>query len=328
MQRKEILGLAALVMAAVIWGFAFVSQVQGMDSMSPLFFNAVRFTLGAISLLPVMALTRRRHRPADGGTRTDDSPASDLSVASSPAAGATTPWMTLAIGGACGVLLFTAGTLQQYGILYGRSAGHAGFITALYIVLIPLFGLFAHRRVTALTGVSVIVALAGFYLLCLGDGFEAINMGDLMVFLGSVCFALHILTIDTLGSRIDPVLLSFIQFAVTALLSWIGALADGSIDWRGAAEAWIPVLYAGFGSVGIAYTLQSVGQRFVPPTRAALALSLESFFSVVGGVILLSETMPMRGYIGCALIFAGTLMAQLPAKVPSFLRRPDRNKVL
>ena len=289
MQRKEILGLAALVMAAVIWGFAFVSQVQGMDSMSPLFFNAVRFTLGAISLLPVMALTRRRHRPADGGTRTDDSPASDLSVASSPAAGATTPWMTLAIGGACGVLLFTAGTLQQYGILYGRSAGRAGFITALYIVLVPLFGLFAHRRVTALTGVSVIVALAGFYLLCLGDGFEAINMGDLMVFLGSVCFALHILTIDTLGSRIDPVLLSFIQFAVTALLSWIGALADGSIDWRGAAEAWIPVLYAGFGSVGIAYTLQSVGQRFVPPTRAALALSLESFFSVVGGVILLSE---------------------------------------
>ena len=277
MQRKEILGLAALVMAAVIWGFAFVSQVQGMDSMSPLFFNAVRFTLGAISLLPVMALTRRRHRPADGGTRTDDSPASDLSVASSPAAGATTPWMTLAIGGACGVLLFTAGTLQQYGILYGRSAGRAGFITALYIVLVPLFGLFAHRRVTALTGVSVIVALAGFYLLCLGDGFEAINMGDLMVFLGSVCFALHILTIDTLGSRIDPVLLSFIQFAVTALLSWIGALADGSIDWRGAAEAWIPVLYAGFGSVGIAYTLQSVGQRFVPPTRAALALSLESF---------------------------------------------------
>lgn len=316
MQRKEILGLAALVMAAVIWGFAFVSQVQGMDSMSPLFFNAVRFTLGAISLLPVMVLTRRR-RPADGGTRAD-----------SPATGAATPWMTLAIGGACGVLLFTAGTLQQYGILYGRSAGRAGFITALYIVLVPLFGLFLHRRVTALTGLSVIVALIGFYLLCLGDGFESINMGDLMVFLGSVCFALHILTIDTFGSRIDPILLSFIQFAVTALLSWIGALADGSIDWRGAAEAWIPVLYAGFGSVGIAYTLQSVGQRFVPPTRAALALSLESFFSVVGGVILLAETMPVRGYIGCALIFAGTLMAQLPSKVPSFLRRPDRNKVL
>ena len=303
-------GIAALVTAAVIWGFAFVSQVQGMDSMSPLFFNAARFTLGAVSLLPVMTLFRK--------WTSDTIPAPTAS--NRPRAWAS----TAVVGTLCGALLFTAGTLQQYGILHGKSAGRAGFVTAIYIVLVPLFGLFLHRRVTALTGLSVIIALVGFYLLCFTNGPDGVNRGDLMVFLGSVCFALHILAIDTLGARIDPIRLSFVQFVVTAALSWIGALVDGSINWEGAAQAWIPLLYAGFGSVGIAYTLQSIGQRYVPPTQAALALSLESLFSVVGGALLLGEQMTVRGYWGCVLIFSGTMMAQLPAKVPAFLRHGER----
>ncbi|MBM6699504.1 DMT family transporter [Bifidobacterium pullorum subsp. saeculare] len=304
MKGRALTGSLCLLLTAGIWGFAFVSQVTGMDAVSPLFFNALRFTLGAVSLVPVLLVMRRAGR-AHGRP-------------GAPAAGRA---RTLAVGALCGVLLFSAATLQQVGILWGRSAGRAGFITALYIVIVPLLGLFLHRRVGALTVVSVAVALTGFYLLCVTDGFGAIDRGDLTVLASSVLFAVHILVIDTLGARVDPVRLSFVQFAVTAALSWAGTLLEGSVDWSGAAAAWPAVVYAGVGSVGVAYTLQTVGQRFVPPTRAAMLLSLESFFSAVGGALLLGETMTPRGYAGCALIFAGTLLAQAPNRIPWPLRR-------
>ncbi|OZG63432.1 EamA-like transporter family [Bifidobacterium lemurum] len=304
--------MLCLLLTAIIWGFSFVSQVSSMDAVSPLFFNATRFTLGACSLVPVIALMRRGEG-ADTADRAD-----------SPAERRSRRQRTVATGMLCGVLLFAAGTLQQYGILWGRSAGRAGFITALYIVLVPLFGLFLHRRVTALTGVSVIIALVGFYLLCVADGFDAINKGDLTVFLGAVMFAAHILAIDTLGAKVEPIRMSFVQFATTAALSWAGAAIEGSVDWTGAASSWVAILYAGIASVGVAYTLQAVGQRQVPPTRSAVILSLESLFSAAGGALLLGETMTARGYAGCALIFLGTILAQLPAKVPDALRRPDR----
>lgn len=316
MRRQEFTGMLCLLLTAVIWGFAFVSQVSSMEAVSPLFFNAARFTLGACSLVPVILLMRR------GGKDSADVSNSAHS-AGSPGERRSRRKRTVITGMLCGTLLFAAGTLQQYGILWGRSAGRAGFITALYIVLVPLFGLFLHRRVTALTGVSVIIALIGFYLLCVADGFDTINKGDLTVFLGSVMFAAHILVIDTLGAKVEPIRLSFVQFVTTAALSWAGAALEGSIDWSGAATSWVAILYAGIASVGVAYTLQTVGQRQVPPTRSAVILSLESLFSAVGGALLLGETMTARGYAGCALIFLGTLLAQMPAKVPDMLRRPD-----
>ena len=134
-------------------------------------------------------------------------------------------------------------------------------------------------------------------------------------------FAVHILVIDTLGGTMDAIKLSFGQFCTTAVLSWAGSLIEGSVDWAGAAHSWIPILYAGIGSVGIAYTLQVVGQQWVPPTRASLLMSLESFFSAVGGALLLGEVMTPRGYLGCALIFLGTLLAQAPARLPKWLQR-------
>ncbi|WP_165777332.1 DMT family transporter [Bifidobacterium primatium] len=301
--------MACLLLTAMIWGFSFVSQVAGMDSTSPMFFNATRFTLGAVSLLPILLVLHRRRATAEGDA--------DTVPRMTPVPSAR---RTVLVSALCGLVLFSASTLQQYGILYGRSAGRAGFITALYIVMVPLLAwAFLRRRVTLFTGVAVALAVAGFYLLCMTDSGGALTLGDAMVFLCAILFAVHILVIDTLASGIDPVLLSFGQFVTTALLSWMGSLLEGSVNWSGAADAWLPILYSGIGSVGIAYTLQVVGQQWVPPTRASLIMSLESFFSAVGGALLLGEVMTARGYWGCILIFVGTVLAQLPPRLPRWL---------
>ncbi|PWG60521.1 EamA/RhaT family transporter [Bifidobacterium catulorum] len=299
MRKKEYGGMACLLLTAMIWGFAFVSQVAGMDSTTPMFFNAARFTLGAISLLPILLMRKggRRGLPHAHGTGS--------------------PAHVAAVAALCGLVLFAASTLQQYGVLYGRSAGRAGFITALYIVIVPLLAwVFLHRRIGLFTIVSVGLAVIGFYLLCMANDSGTLTLGDAMVFVSALLFAAHILLIDTLASDIDPILLSFGQFIVTSALSWSGSLIEGSVNWSGAAAAWMPILYAGIGSVGVAYTLQVVGQQWVPPTRASLIMSLESFFSAVGGALLLGEVMTGRGYLGCVLIFAGTMLAQIPAKTP------------
>lgn len=217
------------------------------------------------------------------------------------------------IGIICGLVLFIASTTQQYGVLYCRSAGRSGFITALYIVMVPLLAFVVlRRRIHVNVIVSVVLAVFGFYLLCITDGFGSITLADLVLLGSAVLFAAHILVIDTFGRDLDALTISFCQTATTAVLSWIGTLMEGSVDWSGAGQAWLAVVYAGVGSVGVAYTLQVIGQQFVPPTRGAMLMSLESFFSALGGAIILGEVMTPRGYLGCALIFAGTMLAQLP----------------
>ena len=293
--------MLSLLLTALIWGFAFVAQVQGMDSMSPMFFNAARFTLGALSLVPILLWMRGRGSADKGDTAGADVVGTEASVAVSTDA---------------------ASTLQQYGILYGKSAGRAGFLTAMYIVMVPLLAfVFLRRRIGMLVFVAVALSIAGFYLLCITDGFGSIGLADILLVFTAVLFAVHILVIDTLGGTVDAIKLSFGQFCTTAVLSWAGSLIEGSVDWAGAAHSWIPILYAGIGSVGIAYTLQVVGQQWVPPTRASLLMSLESFFSAVGGALLLGEVMTPRGYLGCALIFLGTLLAQAPARLPKWPQR-------
>ena len=322
MQRKEIGGMACLVLTAMIWGFAFVSQVQGMASMSPLFFGATRFTLGALSLIPLLWFRRRGIAEQERRRReSNECPTvtlgNGITVAMPKCLG--NPVVVSVI---CGIVLFTASTVQQYGILYSGSAGRSGFITALYIVMTPLLAfLILRRRVTMNVIVSVAIAVVGFYLLCITDGFGSIGLADILLVFTAVLFAVHILVIDTLGGTVDAIKLSFGQFCTTAVLSWAGSLIEGSVDWAGAAHSWIPILYAGIGSVGIAYTLQVVGQQWVPPTRASLLMSLESFFSAVGGALLLGEVMTPRGYLGCALIFLGTLLAQAPARLQKWPQR-------
>ena len=314
--------MLCLLLTALIWGFAFVAQVQGMDSMSPLFFNATRFTLGALSLVPILLWQRhsRQESHTDGDVENNERATAeqDAPVAIWKKALANPVVVSII----CGIVLFLASTLQQYGILYGKSAGRAGFLTALYIVMVPLLAfVFLHRRVGALVIVAVALAVAGFYFLCITDGFGSLGLADLLLLFTAMLFAAHILVIDELGAHVDAIQLSFGQFCTTAFLSWAGSLIEGSVNWNGAFGAWIPILYAGIGSVGIAYTLQVVGQQWVPPTRASLIMSLESFFSVVGGAIFLGEVMTPRGYLGCTLIFVGTLLAQAPAKLPDWLQR-------
>ncbi|QSY58890.1 DMT family transporter [Bifidobacterium imperatoris] len=323
--------MLALLLTALIWGFAFVAQVQGMDSMSPLFFNACRFTLGALSLVPILIWQRgkqaRQSSRDDFPPNTSATESADVLNTPHSAPSTVSLWQSLlanpiVVAVSCGIILFTASTLQQYGILYGKSAGRAGFLTALYIVMVPLLAfVFLRRRIGMLVGVAVVLAVIGFYLLCITDGFGSIGLADILLVFTAMLFAAHILVIDTLGSKVDAIVLSFGQFCTTAVLSWAGSLMEGSVDWAGASHSWMPIVYAGIGSVGIAYTLQVVGQQWVPPTRASLLMSLESFFSAVGGAIFLGEVMTPRGYLGCALIFLGTLLAQAPAKLPKFLRK-------
>ena len=295
MKSKEIGGMACLILTAMIWGFAFVSQVQGMASMTPLFFNATRFTLGALSLLPLLWFRRRGKATAESRTAygAGERPVLELGdgkVMDLP------KWTAspVAVSVICGVVLFSASTVQQYGVLYSGSAGRSGFITALYIVMTPLLAFVVlRRRIHLSVVISVAIAVVGFYLLCVTDGFGSITIADVVLLF-------------------------------TAVLSWVGSFVEGSVDWAGAGHAWFAIVYAGVGSAGIAYTLQVVGQQLVPPTRASVIMSLESFFSVIGGALLLGEVMTMRAYVGCALIFAGTVLAQIPVRVPR-LRRCEQS---
>ena len=215
--------MACLILTAMIWGFAFVSQVQGMASMTPLFFNATRFTLGALSLLPLLWFRRRGKATAGSRTAYDagERPVLELGdgkVMDLP------KWTAspVAVSVICGVVLFSASTVQQYGVLYSGSAGRSGFITALYIVMTPLLAFVVlRRRIHLSVVISVAIAVVGFYLLCVTDGFGSITIADVVLLFTAVLFATHILVIDTFGRKMDVIALSFGQIATTAVLSWV-----------------------------------------------------------------------------------------------------------
>lgn len=281
-----------LVLIAAIWGTTFAFQREAAQVMDTFAFNTARFALGAVSLLPVIAWSRR-HR----GWR--------------PAAPART---TLLWGAAPGVVLYTASALQQAG-LATTTAGNASFITGLYIVLVPLLGVLLGQRTAARTWAGVALALVGLYLLSIGPGFT-IGTGDLLVLIGAAFWAIHILVIDRATNVADALEISAVQFAVCAALSGGTALArDGGAAFAGAGTAFVPILFAGLLSVGVAYTLQVVVQQWAQPAHTALILSLETVFGAVAGAILLGEVMSGRGYLGCALILAGILLSQL--RMPS-----------
>ena len=206
--------------------------------------------------------------------------------------------------------LFLASNLQQFGIKY-TTVGKAGFITALYIILVPVLGLFMRKRVQGKVWVSVVLAVAGLYLLCITDGFS-LGVGDLLVLLCALMFSVHILVIDYFSPRTDGVKMSCIQFFVCGILSGIAMLIFEKPSLDAILQAWMPILYAGVLSCGVAYTLQIVGQKDMDPTVAALILSLESVVSVLAGWVLLGESMSLRELSGCGLMFAAIILAQLP----------------
>jgi drug/metabolite transporter (DMT)-like permease len=274
-----------LLFAAAIWGFAFVAQRVGMASMGPFTFNAVRFALGALSLIPLIYATRSR--------REHRAPLGRLLVG----------------GGLLGVVLFAAASAQQLGLVT-TTAGKAGFITGLYVILVPLLALVWGERASVLTWLGAVLAAVGLYFLSV-RGEVVLASGDAWVLLCALLFAVQIQMLAHLTQRIDPLPLAAVQFAVTSLLSWVAALISEPISWSGLQQAALPLLYGGLMSVGVAYTLQAVAQRHARPTPAAIIMSLESAFAALGGWLLLNERLDSRGGVGAALMMIGMIVAQV-----------------
>jgi len=277
-----------LLTTAAIWGFAFVAQRVGAQYLGTFTFNGVRFALGAFSLLPLIMV---RYKKTGASRRERFLPGS--------------AWRAGTIAGA---ILFSGASLQQLGLVE-TTAGKAAFITGLYIVIVPLLGIFLQQRIHPCAWLGVAVATAGLYLLCITKSFT-IAGGDLLELSGAFFWALHILAIDRFLKKVDAVKLSFIQFLTCAALSLIVASFFEKINPAAFSRAMIPLLYGGIGSVGVAYTLQVVGQKHAKPSHAALILSMETVFAGIGGSLILGETLGVRGYLGCVLMLAGMLLAQ------------------
>ena len=290
-----------LLLTATIWGIAFVAQSVGMNYVGPLTFNAARCLIGGIVLLPCIAFLNKT------GSR-------DSIDGKEPAADCAGSRKTLITGGiACGILLCVASNLQQFGIMY-TSVGKAGFITAMYIVIVPVLGIFLGKKAGAKIWCGVVIAVAGLYLLCMTESGFSIQKGDLLLMLCALIFSLHILTIDHFSPMVDGVKMSCIQFFTSGILSGIGMLLTETPRMTEILAAWMPILYAGVMSCGVAYTLQIIGQKGMNPTVASLILSLESVISVIAGWIILHETLSAKEMIGCVLMFAAIILVQLPGK--------------
>ena len=278
-----------LLFAAAIWGFGFVAQRLGMDFLEPFAFNGFRFLLGSLSLLPLIAWFAHQQRKS--GEKSEDS-------------------SSLLRGGLiAGSLLFVAATLQQVGLLY-TTAAKAGFITGLYLILVPIIGILLRHTTGITTWLGAMLAVVGLYLLSINDDFS-MSFGDMLQFIGALFWAMHILVIDHFSSRINPLKLSSAQFMVCGLLSLGVSLVVETPTMAAVVAGWKPLLYAGLISVGVAYTLQVVGQKSANPAHAAIILSLESLFAAIGGVWLLGENLSTRALLGCALMLSGMLLSQV-----------------
>ncbi len=285
-----------LLITALIWGVAFVAQSDGMNYVGPFTYNACRTLLGGLVLLPVIALMRVIHRePTE-----DSTPKASVK--------------TTVIGGIiCGVIFFAAGMLQQFGIAM-TTAGKAGFITALYIVIVPVFGVFIFRMTRIKIWICCIIAIVGFYLLCIKEGFT-VSAGDLLVLACAFVFAAHIMVVDRFNARnIDGTLMSCIQFFTAGTIMLVCMFIFEKPDINAIFAAWLPILYGGVMSCGIAYTLQILGQRYTEPTVATLLMSLESVFAALSGWLLLGENLSPRELGGCVLVFIAVILAQIDIK--------------
>lgn len=295
-ETRQLRGGAMLMLTALIWGTAFVAQSVGMDYLGPCAFTATRNFIGCVALLPVIALASRLR----SGAQPEE-------AAPAPGKKALFGW-----GAACGLLLGGATLLQQAG-MQTASAGKAGFLTALYIVIVPVLGIFLGRRPGLKVWMGVVLALVGAYLLSVKGG-AGIASGDLLVIASAVVFSLHILVIDSVPAGMDGVRLSCVQFLVAGAFALVLALFLETFTWRDILSAWVPLLYTGVVSSGVGYTLQILGQRTVNPTVASLILSLESVFAALAGWAILGQALSLRELFGCALVFVAVILAQLPSK--------------
>jgi len=303
--RGKPFGAAMLTSATLIWGAAFVAQSIGMRYMGPFTFNAIRFCIGGVAVLAfVLFVARVRGKKGFSGAFR---PSGER------------PGLLWQGGLVCGVVLFIMITLQQVGICY-TTVGKAGFITTLYILFVPILSLFLGRKVPFILFLCMAIAMAGMYLLCIDEELS-FGKGDIYVFLSAIAAAGHILVIGHFSPRTDSVKLSCAQFFVCGILSAVCALLFESIHFNRIISGWASLLYAGLLSSGVAYTLQTVGQREINPVVASLIFSLEAVFSALSGWLILGERLSAKEISGCILIFAAIMMAQSPRLWTKFSRK-------
>jgi len=278
-----------LMLTAAIWGFAFVAQRVGIKYVGSFTFNGVRFALGSISLIPLILFFKNKNRNNQVDVNRTK--------------------VTLTSGVIMGCVLFIAASLQQVG-LENTTAGKSAFITGMYMVFVPLVGIFLKQYIRISTWIGVLVAVTGLYLLSVTENFT-VGKGDLLELAGAFFWSLHIILIDKFTKRADALKLSFLQCITCSVLSLATAIAFEHISINGIGQAIVPILYGGICSVGIAYTLQIVAQKKAQPSHAAIILSMETVFASLGGLLILNEKMVFRGYLGCALMLTGMLLSQL-----------------
>ncbi len=298
--KKQMISAAELLLTAFIWGVAFVAQSVGMEYIGPFTFNCVRSIIGGLVLIPLILILRKGKK--NGGTVSADITAQKRLYRKNTVLG----------GICCGSFLAVASSFQQFGIMH-TTVGKAGFITALYIVIVPVLGIFMKKKVAPIVWVSSAIAIIGFYMLSI-SGQVSINKGDILVLICAVLFSLHILVIDHFSPRGDSVAISCIQFFTSGTICGIGMFLFENPQISDILAAYVPILYAGVMSCGVAYTLQIVGQKNMDPTVASLILSLESVFSALAGWLLLEQSLSTKELIGCGLVFAAVLLAQMPQK--------------
>lgn len=292
MKKAALRSSLLLFMAASIWGVAFVAQSVGMDYMGPFTFNGARFLMGSMVLLPLVIYRRKQKTKEEVsfGSRKD----------------------TLTGGVCCGLALCSAALLQQFGILY-TTVGKAGFITTLYIIIVPIMGIFLKKKVPGKIWLAALVAAVGMYLLCMSESLR-LGKGDTYVFICAILFSVHILVIDHFTAKADGVELSCVQFFTAGVIGSVLAVIFEKPQISYFIEGIIPLAYAGIMSSGVAYTLQVIGQKDIDPTVASLILSLESVVSMLAGWVILGQALNRKELLGCIFVFAAVILAQLPER--------------
>lgn len=305
--RAVFKGEAMLLIASVIWGSSFVFQKMGMDFIGPMTFTFFRFGIGTLCMIPVIAFADRMK------SRRICRETGDVATGRVGQSAGVMPFSnkTLIVGGILvGVSNYIAAGLQQFGIVY-TTAGKAGFITAMDMVMVPFIMVLLRRRVHRLTWFGVVIAIFGLYLLCMQGGFY-MELGDLICLGGALGYAIQILLIDYFVEKVDPLKLAFYEFAVTTVLSFVTAVIIEDIDLAPVIDCAVPILYTAVLEVCVAFSLQMLGQRYAPPALATITMSMESVFAAVSGVLFLGEIMSGREVWGCVIMFCAFIIAQLP----------------
>lgn len=296
-KKDELKGVFFLVGAAFIWGIALVAQKAGTESLGPFSFIAIRTMMGAVTMIPIFLFFDKK--------KSEEQRAAEYN-----------PKLLISGAFACSLAVTFFMVCQQIGIAY-TTVGKGGFITALYIMIVPVLGIFLKRKVGIRIWICVLIAVVGFYLLCMTEGLSAINKGDLFTFFGAVGCSVHMYMLDYLVNKIDAIKFTCLQFFFVSLITAVFALTIEQPAWENVMACAIPLLYAGCCSCGLGYLFQTLGQKYLEPAKASLALSSETIFTMLAGMVFFQEIMTAKEYLGCALIFIAIIASQLEPKKKS-----------